>query len=269
MTGFHQDWLALREPYDHTARDGELAAGLSSWLRADPAVQVMDLGCGTGSNLRYLAPRLPRPQTWHLVDNDSTLTDALARHNGFDAREHHVHLRDLTALHDLPIGSAHVVVASALMDLVSREWFSSLAGRCREAGAALLISLSYDGHMRWQPGLPDDAWIEAQFNAHQRGEKHFGPAMGPTANIVMSGILQDLGYRVTTAATPWVLGPRDGEIQKELLSGIAAACMAMAPQEEDRIACWSDRRGDLIREGHSHLKVGHGDLLALPPGEPT
>lgn len=269
MSGFNRDWLALREPYDHSARDGQLAARLTRWLGPDQAVQVMDLGCGTGSNLRYLAPRLPQTQTWRLVDNDGALVGALAEADAFDPDDHHILLHDLTALDELPVGGTHAVVASALMDLVSRQWFASLAGLCRDAGAALLTSITYNGHMLWQPNLPDDGWIEEQFNAHQRGEKHFGPAMGPDANDVMSGILEGLGYRVTTVRTPWLLEPKDGEIQSELLFGVVAACLEMMPSEKDRIMRWSERRGELIKAAQSRLMVGHGDLLALPPQVPA
>ena len=55
---FTLDWLALREPVDHRSRSELALAGLRDWWRARRASRVVDLGCGTGSNLRYLAPRL-------------------------------------------------------------------------------------------------------------------------------------------------------------------------------------------------------------------
>ena len=265
MTGFHRDWLALREPYDHAARDGGLAGDLKEWLAREPDLRIMDLGCGTGSNLRYLEPHLPGRQTWCLVDNDAALLEALAERQGFDVKRHQLMLRDLTNLDGLPFDT-HAVVASALMDLVSRSWFEELAGWCLKAGAALLIALNYDGRMEWRPGLPDDGWIEAQFNAHQRGVKAFGPAMGPDATTLMSDVLQSLDYRVSTARTPWLFGPEDGEIQKQLLDGIASACLELAPGEAHRITNWSNRHAQLISDGRSRLSVGHHDLLALPPG---
>ena len=265
MSGFNPDWLALREPYDHSARDSGLATRLAEWLSPGRGVRVMDLGCGTGSNLRYLAPRLPQPQNWRLVDHDSALVEALARSDEFDEADHHILLHDLSTLASLPVGDVNAVVASALMDLVSLQWFHALAGLCREAGAAMLTSITYNGHMRWQPILPDDGWIETLFNAHQRGEKHFGAAMGPDADTLMSGVLENLGYRVARVRTPWVLEPADVGMQNELLFGIVAACLELKPLEKDRIMRWSSRRGDLIDARKSHLMVGHGDILALPP----
>ena len=55
MSGFAAAWLALREPYDHAARSAALADRFAAAVGKAP--HLLDLGCGTGSNLRYLAAR--------------------------------------------------------------------------------------------------------------------------------------------------------------------------------------------------------------------
>src|SRR5438874_8082377 len=65
---FSAGWLALREAADHAARSDRLARAAAGAIRGRTPVRIVDLGCGTGSNLRYLAPRLPPPQRWLLVD---------------------------------------------------------------------------------------------------------------------------------------------------------------------------------------------------------
>ncbi len=72
---FSSDWLALREPADHRSRSTDLIAPLAEWWAARTGRHVLDLGSGTGSNLRYLAPRLPGEQAWTLVDRDAALLD--------------------------------------------------------------------------------------------------------------------------------------------------------------------------------------------------
>ncbi len=69
------DWLALREPVDHRSRAADLVAPLAEWWGSRPVQRVLDLGSGTGSNLRYLAPRLAGEQEWTLVDRDAALLD--------------------------------------------------------------------------------------------------------------------------------------------------------------------------------------------------
>ena len=59
---FPASWLELREPADHRARAAEALDPLLRWWRARGARSVLDLGCGTGSNVRYLAPKLTGEQ---------------------------------------------------------------------------------------------------------------------------------------------------------------------------------------------------------------
>ena len=52
---FDLEWLDLREPFDAFARNEALADALVAVLPARP--RLLDLGAGTGSLLRWLAPR--------------------------------------------------------------------------------------------------------------------------------------------------------------------------------------------------------------------
>ena len=70
------DWLALREPADAAARATDLVAQVRHLLPARHPIVVHDLGCGTGSMARWLAPQLPAPQHWVMYDRDA---DLLAR----------------------------------------------------------------------------------------------------------------------------------------------------------------------------------------------
>ena len=70
---FSPDWLALREAADHRSRARPLVSRLRAAWRAHGWTRLVDLGSGTGSNLRYLAPRLPGRQEWTLIDHDARL----------------------------------------------------------------------------------------------------------------------------------------------------------------------------------------------------
>jgi hypothetical protein len=87
---FDADWLMLREPFDHAARSVALARRLVDCLPKRP--RLLDLGAGTGSLFRFLAPIFGRGQDWILVDSDAALLDeafgrtaAWARRQGFAA----------------------------------------------------------------------------------------------------------------------------------------------------------------------------------------
>ena len=161
---FDASWLALRRAADSAARAPELEARAADWLRqrrtaAAPGqpLRLIDLGSGSGANPSHLAPRLPGPQQWTLIDHDGGL---LARAQAACAG-----LRDaeggsvgvVTRCLDLGRFAAHtlagveLVCASALLDLVDAAWLEQLADACTAAGSALLVTLSVDGNWRFVP----------------------------------------------------------------------------------------------------------------------
>ena len=83
-----------------------------------------------------------------------------------------------TGLDSLALDGAGIT-ASALLDLTSAAWLDRLAERCGRA--PLLMALSFDGRLSWQPALAEDDLVRDRFLAHQRTDKGFGPALGPDA----------------------------------------------------------------------------------------
>ena len=73
MSDFTPEWLSLREPADAAARSADVAAEVSGRMAGRECVRVLDLATGTGANLRCLAPQLPSPQRWLVVDRDVDL----------------------------------------------------------------------------------------------------------------------------------------------------------------------------------------------------
>ncbi|TGN67704.1 class I SAM-dependent methyltransferase [Paracoccus liaowanqingii] len=256
--GFSADWLALREPADIAARDAGLLAGAVAAAGADPV--ILDLGCGTGSTLRTLAPHLPAHARWHLVDNDPALLERAATEAPGRAETHALDLRDLDAL---PLEGVTLVTASALLDLMPAPWIAALAAHLAKAGLPFYGALSYDGAMTWDPAFPEDAQITRAFNDHQRGDKGLGPALGPDAATRAAAIFAAAGFRVTEGDSPWRLDAETAPLQRALLEGIAGAA---AETGAVGAAAWGDRRAAAAAD--SLCVIGHRDLLALPARQP-
>ncbi len=285
MSGFSAEWLALREPIDARARAAELILPLSTWRANTGRIRVLDLAAGTGTNLRFLAPLLGGEQAWLLADHDPGLLAALpsamerwASRNGFaiDSGRRRVRGRAFEAeihtlrcdlsrdLGCLPWEDCGLVTASALLDLVSEAWLTTLAEHCRAARAATLFALSYDGRMRWHPEEPADRHVSTMVNSHQLRDKGFGPALGPTAALKAHEILASLGYRVTSGRSDWRVAPDDEGVQRALIEGWELAAREMSPELGADLAVWRQRRIAHIAAGRSRLIVGHRDLLAIP-----
>ena len=258
MTDFTAYWLALREPADREARHAGLGRQLRAFLDKRPRLRIVDLGAGTGANLRYLAPRLARPQHWVLVERDASL---LAQVEPLPRVTITPLLHDLASeLDGIGLQSADLVTASALLDLVSKPWLEALVAACHGTRALLYFALTVDGRISWSPEDTEDETVLAAFRRHQKGDKGFGPALGPDAAQVAERLLQRAGYRVRAARSDWLLGTEQGALQEALLDGQAIASEEAAPELD--VSGWHNRRMALIAKGHSQVRIGHRDLLA-------
>lgn len=267
---FDAAWLRLREPADHRSRAAELVGPLRDAWRERGWSRVLDLGGGTGSNVRYLADRLPEPGSWIVLDHDPSLLRQVRAPEAGRVRRVAGDLRELApAL----IRGADLVTASALLDLVSEAWLRRVVEACRSASAGALFALTYAGVFRWSDARGRDdrslarteAVVRRGVNRHQLRDKGLGPALGPAAAPVAEALLRAAGYATSLRSSPWRLGPGDAELARALLDGWEAAALEVLPDQERRIRGWARRRREATR-GDFTLSVAHLDLLALPPG---
>nr|WP_205347294.1 SAM-dependent methyltransferase [Pseudonocardia broussonetiae] len=258
------DWLALREPADAAARSAELAALTA---RRAPAV-VRDLGCGSGSMVRWLAPRLSpggtaSPARWVLHDRDPVLLDrALADlPPGVDAQASR---GDLTALRAADLAGTSLVTASALLDLLTAEEVDALAAACAGAGCAALLALSVSGEVAISPADPLDAVLAAAFDAHQRRTVDGRRLLGPDAGRVAAEAFARHGMAVETRPSPWRLGAGETALAEEWLRGWVAAAVEQRPDLDREAGGYLRRRLVAAAAGVLRVTVGHVDLLAVP-----
>lgn len=254
--GFSEQWLALREPADHAARDRSLL--FKAVAAAGPSPVVLDLGCGTGSTVRALGPLLPKGTFWRLVDNDPILLEVAGRavRGGLS-----LHQQDISELAELPLSGVTLITASALLDLVTKQWLSELAQLVK---IPVYFALSYDGHMSWEPKDHRDPQITRAFNQHQLGDKGLGPALGPNAVSQAVEVFEAANFEVLTAPSPWLLTSADQSLQSQLISGIATAAFEAG---ETQALDWGEHRAQQL--GSASCRIGHGDILALPFTEGT
>ncbi|CAD7038974.1 class I SAM-dependent methyltransferase [Pseudorhizobium endolithicum] len=261
MSGFDIRWLDLREPADRRARDaGLLAAALAAIHRAGTA-RVLDIGCGTGSTYRMLRTWLRSTVQWQLLDRDPRLLAEARRRHGGDALTFVE--GDLAELERLPLEGAALVTASALFDLCSADFMARFVCRLRRAGVGLYAALNYDGEMSWSHRHPLDDEVVKSFNAHQSRDKGFGAAAGPDAWSILSDNLHAQDFRIMTAASPWILGGQDAELQRSLLDGIVEAVAEEGNLSAKDLQDWHAYRIAAITSPVSSCRVGHQDVLAL------
>ena len=277
---FDRSWLSLREPADHRARDSHLLARVQEWVRSQQQsdghpgegqngaeyFRVADLGTGAGSNGVYLSTRLPAAQHWTLLEqNPQLLAEARQR---LEPKVAAVEARHCTLgqenLDRFIPRNARLVTASALIDLVSALWLSALADAAQARSAGVYIVLSYAGHFELSQPHPDDDWLGCRINEHQHGNKGSGAALGPEATDYLQKQMQQRGYEVALAPSPWDLSPAERQLQAALINGWCEAALEQCPAQKDRIGQWQASRLKNARQGALRIRVHHHDLFAWP-----
>jgi len=280
MSGFSPDWLKLREGADHRARNPELLAKLASYFADRADIFVTDLGTGTGSNLRAIAPHLPLRQQWMLTDHDSQLLTAACEAvaawadssqpttSGLVASKNGCSLLIELKQADLAADPSpwreakpDLITAAALFDLVSAEWIERFINVLTQACLPFYTALTHSHVAEWSPSHPADTVMRAAFERHFSRDKGFGPSAGSHATELLAAKFSAAGYSVERRLSPWRLGAADAALIAVLADGWAQAVKETNEISPATLTDWLRARQT---PGVSCI-VGHEDLLALPP----
>jgi SAM-dependent methyltransferase len=284
---FGAGWLSLRERLDSLARDRGLAETLAQRLPFRPV--ILDLGAGTGSLFRFLAPIIARPQRWIFADADRSLIEAAfdhtfdwARDRGFTAhrrRESRMPALSIgtswgiwridalavglaTAPRGLPLDKVDAVTCSALLDLASRRWMERLFAALR---TPFYASLTVDGRDGWFPPHPADATVRLAFRRDQQRKKGLGLALGVDAARTAEELLAALGFEILAARSDWRIVRGERSVGRLFAGMTARAASQAVPTRAGKIESWYRARLDDAGEAKLAIRVGHRDILGFPP----
>jgi hypothetical protein len=265
MSGFSAEWLTLREPYDARARNASVLDAVAAAFAGRPSITIVDLACGTGSTMRSISARLPKQQTWRLIDNDLSLlarAAPLLQVIGQNVVTTPIDLaRDLEAAFDGPLD---LVTMSSLLDLVSTDWLQRLARQAIARALPVYAALTYDGRVTLTPHHPLDRKMVDSVNQHQRGDKGFGPALGPTAAAAAISCFETAGCVVVHGDSDWVFDANDDDIQLAFIAGLAEAAREDTGVSDADVNEWLKHRRDAIGSRRASIRVGHVDVFAQP-----
>lgn len=262
------DWLALREPVDGRARSRRLALSAASMLPARPIV-VHDLGSGTGSMMRWLAPLLPGPQEWVLHDWNPNLIERAADgvrpcDSGNQPVAVSTRVTELARLSAADLDGASLVTASALLDVLTARELQALVEVCAELGSPVLLALSVTGRVDLTPRDPRDETFGRSFNAHQQRMADGRRLLGADGATLARALFQVAGWRVREAVTTWRLADDEPRLLREWFDGWVDAAVEQAPGLGEESVGYRELRSSQLARGALSAVIHHVDLLAWP-----
>jgi SAM-dependent methyltransferase len=258
-------WLAVREPGDAAARSTGLVDLLRPRLAGGSLIVVHDLGCGTGSMGRWLAPLLAGRQHWIMYDRDPDLlrrAEAAMVDRAADGAPVTVETRqrDITRLTPGDLAGGGLVTASALLDLLTADEVDRVAVACAGAGCPALLTLSVAGTVELTPADPLDSYVAAAFNAHQRRDVNGRRLLGPDAVAATVDAFGRRGWATEVRSGPWRFGAGDGAVLAEWFDGWWGAAVEQDPGLAG--SGYPQRRRAQLAAGELRAVIGHQDLLA-------
>jgi hypothetical protein len=230
---------------------------------------IHDLGGGSGAMGRRLAPRLPGPQHWVVHDRDEDLLELAVAHphgHAADGAAVTVEARrsDITRLAPDDLAGASLIVASALLDMLTADELARMLGAGTAIGCCpMLLALTVVGRVALTPAEPLDARMADAFNAHQRRTTTAGRLLGPDAVAAAVEELRRKGADVLVRPSPWRLDPAHADLTAEWLGGWVAAACEQKPALAAEGGAYRDRRLEQAAAGELTVTVDHADLLVL------
>jgi hypothetical protein len=297
------EWLSLREPEDAATRSRELALAAAALLEQKVLKQTLeqtplqhrtlqqtplqptplsihDLGSGTGSMMRWLAPLLPGPQTWTLHDwNADLIEQAAAGIRPLDrdgvpisVRTQPGNLADLRAAVLGPAGqpAASLVTASALLDVLTVNEIHAIVDAVLDVGCPVLLALTVTGDVRLSPADELDPAFQAAVNAHQRRDIGTRRQVGQDGAAIAGRLFTEAGWHVRSSTTTWRLDHYRPRLLAEWFDGWVDAALEFDAEHDAELQAHAARyrrgRAAEIERGELTAHIDHLDLLAWPRG---
>jgi SAM-dependent methyltransferase len=265
-----------------------LAEALAASLAKLPL--LLDLGAGTGSLFRFMAPIIGRSQNWIFADADASLlclaldrTAEWAERNGFGVASRRglgkmslllrtstgdwqieTLITDLSRVpHGLPLDTVDAVVCSALLDLVSRGWMARLFTALR---VPFYAGLTVNGHDAWRPQHSGDSAVRIAFRRDQQRDKGLGLALGNNAGETALQLLRDLGFHTRMTTSDWRIPGSARAVTSRFAQMTASSARQSMPAQARKIGEWTNDRLKQAAKARLSIRIGHCDILGIPPG---
>lgn len=283
---FDPNWLETRYRFDSSARKNSTEKKMLNHFSSHGNINILDIGAGTGNNVRYYSPFLPQNQSWLLLDSDPLLNSqslvllsqwAKKNHWPYQLSENELQfqistktitvkkklgsLLELNKIIDL--AKVNLITANAVFDLFSSLQWKIFLNQLTPFSLPLLATLNYS-EMSFFPFCKINQKYIHLYNDHMTRKQKFGKAMGASCAQEMSDILTQYNYNTITEQSNWIIDPKENIMLNFLIHFMEKSVdeMISSPLEKKTFHQWIEKKRKDIKEARLKAKVQHIDIFA-------
>ena len=284
---FQLTWINAREKYDFLARSNLLCEYYKN--NKEGFAKIIDLGCGTGSFLRWCYYHKISFDEMLLVDHDKKLlsnfpiiTKKFLKQYSYKflkntetsfkilkkdvSKKSNIKLKKQDVSMALSIINKYNLISfSAITDILPKTFINNLFSSI-ESKKAIYFSICFNGKIKWNIINEHDKYIVSQFNKHQASFKNDVYAMGSKSIKFIKNISKLKNFNSLYKDSSWVISSEkdhDQIFQKQYLKTNYNALKKDKETNNDILSHWYKFRIKNIDLHKSNLVVGHEDILVL------
>ena len=284
---FDLSWITQRENYDNNSRSSLLNDFLIN--SKDRINNIIDLGCGTGSFLRWCFKNKININKIIMIDHNKKLLNQapviFAKYfreknflfNKFSRRRFEIENISKTKnveiiLKEDDISSAlqkinqyNIISLSAIADLLSKTFIRKLLNKI-SSNKLIYFSICFNGIIKWNPTNKFDKYIINNFNRHQKQDKGTGLALGSECVKYIKSYSQKKKYKCLKKDSSWFIKSNkqlDQIFQHQYIKTIIKALKEDDITDRNILKEWHAERTKKIESKKSNLVVKHDDILII------
>ena len=284
-TLFTQKWMNAREIYDSCSRSSILNQYLSS--NKNVFKNIIDIGCGTGSFLRWMIINKYKFENFLMIDHDKKLLNKVYKITKNSVLKYNMlftkksincfHLKESTnstyseiktIMGDICklfkyIDKYDFISFSAIADILPKLYLDKLFD-LQLSEKIILFSICYDGNITWNYKNKYDRYIIKKFNEHQHSIKNDNYMLGPKSVSYIKKKSKKKNYKIRLMDSSWNLESKsnnDKEFHRQYIDTIFKPLKSDNSIDISLLKEWVNDKYEKIEKGKLKTIVHHKDIL--------